>query len=251
MSQSNVLLGGGGVCLYLIDSEPKTPVLVWRRVKVFQEEALGPSLLELIRRAKDFIFAFASQRIGQLVAGPSGRFPVEWHRSRKRYDGARESCFEDLNPGGFVRYWLSTQGGGRQRQDESCNKAVRLRQIVNSIGVQQRDKLAQVLVQWHRGGGGRGGPSQSSDVRRGSGAHRQGRRLGQPPPESRRRGLLSPPFHYPPERAQFSPSDYQGNCRLVYLRPISAACWLAGPTITPSLIMSMTLLAFIEFRKKT
>ena len=37
----------------------------------------------------------------------------------------------------------------------------------------------------------------------------------------------------------------------MYFLPISAACWLAGPTMTPSLIMSMTFMGFIEFRKKT
>jgi len=43
---------------------------------------------------------------------------------------------------------------------------------------------------------------------------------------------------------------YQGICRFVYFLPFSAVCWLAGPIITPSLIMSTTFMAFIEFRKK-
>jgi hypothetical protein len=45
--------------------------------------------------------------------------------------------------------------------------------------------------------------------------------------------------------------DYQGIWRLVNFLPMSAACWLAGPTMTPSLIISMTFIGFIEFRKKT
>ena len=43
---------------------------------------------------------------------------------------------------------------------------------------------------------------------------------------------------------------YQGSFRFVYWRPISVACWLAGPIMTPSLIMSMTFEGFIEFKKK-
>ena len=43
---------------------------------------------------------------------------------------------------------------------------------------------------------------------------------------------------------------YQGIVRFVYLRPISAAWALAGPTMTPSLIMSTTFSVFIELRKK-
>jgi len=43
---------------------------------------------------------------------------------------------------------------------------------------------------------------------------------------------------------------YQGICRFVYFLPFSAVCWLAGPIITPSLIMSTTFMGFIEFRKK-
>src|SRR6266446_2718098 len=55
---------------------------------------------------------------------------------------------------------------------------------------------------------------------------------------------------HPSSEGAHRDSSYHGICRLVYLRPISAACWLAGPTMTPSLIMSTTLLGFIEFRKK-
>src|SRR5262245_60775196 len=44
---------------------------------------------------------------------------------------------------------------------------------------------------------------------------------------------------------------HQGICRFVNFLPISVACWLAGPTITPSLIMSTMFIGFIEFRKNT
>src|SRR5205807_3663623 len=44
------------------------------------------------------------------------------------------------------------------------------------------------------------------------------------------------------------PHPYHGIWRLVNLRPISAVAWLAGPTMTPSLIMSTTSVADIEFR---
>src|ERR1039458_2736052 len=52
----------------------------------------------------------------------------------------------------------------------------------------------------------------------------------------------SRPFSYPP---------YHGIWRLVNLRPISAVCWLAGPTMTPSLIMPTTSAADNEFRNAT
>src|SRR6266571_291187 len=39
---------------------------------------------------------------------------------------------------------------------------------------------------------------------------------------------------------RIAPRVYQGICRFVYFLPISAVCWPAGLTMTPSLIMSMT-----------
>src|SRR5947207_6966554 len=44
--------------------------------------------------------------------------------------------------------------------------------------------------------------------------------------------------------------SYHGIVRFEYFRPISAAFSLAEPIITPSLIMSTTLSAFMLFRKK-
>src|SRR5262249_38186419 len=43
---------------------------------------------------------------------------------------------------------------------------------------------------------------------------------------------------------------YHGIVRLVYFRPISAASWDPVPIITPSLIMSTTLVALTVLRKK-
>src|SRR5262249_45974081 len=56
---------------------------------------------------------------------------------------------------------------------------------------------------------------------------------------------------FPPNAERRTRSqNYQGICRLVNSRPSCAARSLAGPIITPSLIMSTTLSAFIELRKK-
>src|SRR5438067_487484 len=57
--------------------------------------------------------------------------------------------------------------------------------------------------------------------------------------------LPVPPF---PPFLPFLP--YHGIVRFEYCRPISAVFSLAAPIITPSLIISTTLSAFIEFRKK-
>src|SRR5262249_22627794 len=92
-------------------------------------------------------------------------------------------------------------------------------------------------------------PLHVSDRRRGrAGRLCDRRRRGEYSLQHARRGGDREVARAPPRRNETR--CYQGRVRFVYFRPISAACWLAGPIITPSLIMSTTLSAFMELRKK-